>query len=284
MKVRKITAAILVSAFLSLSQVGACTLFGANGSEVEGGGTILVKNRDWHPQYQEMRYETGPRYRFYGLYGGNEKKMSLKGGVNEAGLAVFSAAASSIPRRSRMVMDHSGKSSIREILGSCASVEDALAMNRYFRGPKFLVIEDAKEMAYVEIGNHGAYRVKKVTNGVLAHTNHYLFPEFSSLNILGCHSSKTRFSRIEELLSESHEPYVLDDLMTFSRDHHDGTDDSIWRTGSGARSDETLASIGLWLHEGVKPDIFVKIRYAPDDRGREDIYQLEGKDLFPNKN
>lgn len=65
----------------------------------------------------------------------------------------------------------------------------------------------------------------------------------------------TRLSRIAELLGRDHKPYVLDDLMAFSRDRHDGSDDSIWRTGSGARSDETLASIGLWLHDGGKPDI-----------------------------
>ena len=283
MEVQKKIVAIVMAAFLPLSSAGACTLFGANGSEVEGGGTILVKNRDWRPQYQEMRYEMGPRYRFYGLYGGNEKKMALKGGVNEAGLAIFSAAASSIPKRKRMAMDHSNKSSIREILGSCATVEEALAMNRYFRGPKFLVIADAREMASVEIGDHGEYRVKKVRNGPQAHTNHYLWPDFSSLNRHVGHSSMTRLSRIEELLGRGHKPYVLDDLMAFSQDQHDGPDDSIWRTGSGARSDETLASVGLWLHDGGKPDIFVKIRYSPEDRGREDVYQLEGKDLFPGE-
>ena len=86
-------AALLV---ISVPSAFACTLWGANGSEVEGGGTILVKNRDWVPQYQEMKYGKGEKYRYYGLYGGDEKKMFLRGGVNEKGLAVFSAAASVI--------------------------------------------------------------------------------------------------------------------------------------------------------------------------------------------
>lgn len=30
--------------------------FAAQGSAVEGGGAIIVKNRDEHPMYQEMRY------------------------------------------------------------------------------------------------------------------------------------------------------------------------------------------------------------------------------------
>lgn len=37
-------------------QAKACTLFAAQGSAVEGGGAIIVKNRDEHPMYQEMRY------------------------------------------------------------------------------------------------------------------------------------------------------------------------------------------------------------------------------------
>ena len=282
MKAIKMITAAIAAAFLSLPTAGACTLFGANGSEVEGGGTILVKNRDYHPQYQEMRWERGSRYRFYGIYGGNEKKMSLKGGVNEAGLAVFSAAASSIPKKDRVAMDHSPKSSIREMLGNCSTVEEALAMDCYFRGPKFLVIADAHEMAYVEIGDHGQYKVKRQENGTLVHTNHYLFSDFSSLNIHTGDSSPIRLTRAEELLGRDHAPFVLDDLISMSQDRHDGPDNSLWRTGSSRKQNETLATIGVWLHEGKKPDIFVKIRYAPEDAGQEDVYQLEGKDLFPD--
>ncbi len=86
---------ICLAAFLPVSSALACTLFGAQGSRVLGGGTLVVKNRDFRPEYQEMRMVQGTRYRFYGLYGGTEKKMGLKGGVNEAGLAVLSAAVQS---------------------------------------------------------------------------------------------------------------------------------------------------------------------------------------------
>ena len=83
-------------------QAKACTLFAAQGSAVEGGGAIIVKNRDEHPMYQEMRYHQGHVYRYYGIYGGNEDHMSLTGGVNEAGFAVFSAVAEPIPKDVRL--------------------------------------------------------------------------------------------------------------------------------------------------------------------------------------
>lgn len=99
MILKKTAAAALAFFLLALAPASACTLFGAQGSEVEGGGTLLVKNRDWHPQYQEMRYEEGPRYRFYGIFGGSSGKMFLRGGVNEAGLAVFQQLPAPFPKR-----------------------------------------------------------------------------------------------------------------------------------------------------------------------------------------
>ncbi|MEE3452554.1 carcinine hydrolase/isopenicillin-N N-acyltransferase family protein [Dialister sp.] len=256
---------------LSVPSAFACTLWGANGSEVEGGGTILVKNRDWVPQYQEMKYGKGEKYRYYGLYGGDEKKMFLRGGVNEKGLAVFSAAASVIPRKERKEMGHSKKSALREILGSCATVEEALEKTGYFKGPKFLMIGDAHSLVYVEIGADGAYQIKRVENGTLAHTNHYLSPDFGALNRRLRPSTTKRLSRISELLSENHEPWALWDMTAF------GADPVLWRKGEKV---ETLATIGVWLHEDALPDIYVKVRYNPWDE-TEDVYELEGKDLFP---
>lgn len=257
---------------ISVPSASACTLWGAQGSEVEGGGTILVKNRDWVPQYQEMKYGKGEKYRYYGLYGGNENKMFLRGGVNEKGLAVFSAAASVIPKKERKEMGHAKKSALREILGSCATVEEALEKTAYFKGPKFLMIGDAHSLVYVEIGADGAYQIKRVENGSLSHTNHYLSPDFGALNRRLRPSTTKRLSRISELLEENHKPYTLWDMTAF------GADPILWRKGKKV---ETLATIGVWLHEDALPDIYVKVRYNPWDE-EEDVYELEGKDLFPD--
>lgn len=257
---------------ISVPSVSACTLWGAQGSEVEGGGTILVKNRDWVPQYQEMKYGKGEKYRYYGLYGGNENKMFLRGGVNEEGLAVFSAAASVIPKKERREMGHAKKSALREILGTCATVEEALEKTAYFKGPKFLMIGDAHSLVYVEIGADGAYQIKRVENGSLSHTNHYLSPDFGALNRRLRPSTTKRLSRISELLEENHKPYTLWDMTAF------GADPILWRKGEKV---ETLATIGVWLHEDALPDIYVKVRYNPWDE-EEDVYELEGKDLFPD--
>ncbi|WP_443653022.1 carcinine hydrolase/isopenicillin-N N-acyltransferase family protein, partial [Dialister hominis] len=110
-----------------------------------------------------------------------------------------------------------------------------------------------------------------------------LLPDLTQFNHKIGRSSSTRLHRIDELLSEPHAPYTLDDMIAFSEDEHDGPNDSIWRTGSRKDGVQTLATIGVWLHDDAKPDIYVKIRYSPDDQGKEDIYQLDGAHLFPSR-
>lgn len=255
--------------------------FAAQGSAVEGGGAIIVKNRDEHPMYQEMRYHQGHVYRYYGIYGGNEDHMSLTGGVNEAGFAVFSAVAEPIPKDVRLAYGKRG--TLAALLGNCSSVKEALEMKDYFKSPGFFLMADAHEIAYVEIGEDGIWDVKTEENGTLAHTNHFLLPDLTQFNHEIGRSSSTRLHRIDELLSEPHAPYTLDDMIAFSEDEHDGPNDSIWRTGSRKDGVQTLATIGVWLHDDAKPDIYVKIRYSPDDQGKEDIYQLDGAHLFPSR-
>lgn len=271
---------VCLAALLPVSSALACTLFGAQGSRVLGGGTLVVKNRDYRPEYQEMRMVQGSRYRFYGLYGGSEKKMGLKGGVNEAGLAVFSAAASCLPQKERQAMGRN-TGALGKLLGRYATVEEALASGIDLGGPKFLLLADATELAWVEVGDADRVTVRRVRNEPLAHTNFYLSPEFEELNQKPAVSARHRYDRIRELLETQDTPYLLDDLIRYSQDQQEGPDNSIWRTGSREKGPQTLATFGVWIHAGARPDVFVKIRYSPEDQGREDVYQLDGAHLFP---
>lgn len=278
--IRTLLIALLL--FFSTPLAHACTLFGANGSAVRWGGTLMVKNRDWRPEYQEMRLVQGLVYRYYGIYGGNEEKMGLKGGVNEGGLAVFSAAASVLPRQERFTM---GKPTnvLSKILGRCQTVEQALTTVKIWGGPKFLLLGDATELAYVEVGSEGRIKVRREKNAMLAHTNHYLSPEFLELNKKKAVSSHTRYERITTLLGAQAQPFTLDKFMELARDRHDGPDNSIWRTGSREDGPQTLVSFGVWLHPDAKPDVYLIIRYSPEDQGQEDVYQLDGEELWKGK-
>lgn len=259
----------------------ACTLFAANGPDwVQGGGTLIAKNRDWKPEWQEMRLNEQGTYRFYGIYTGDAQRMQLRGGVNEKGLAVLSASASAIPKRERMSMPQAAHSALRTLLSDCASVDEALCHTELWLGPKFLLLADADKIACIEIAPEGVYRLQVLANAPLVHTNHYLEPDLIGANERIGPSSAARYARMSALLQDGPLPYELQDFIRFSQDQADGPDNSIWRTGSRTGSEQTLASLVFHLQKGQTPEIYVKIRYAPDEQGQEDVFTIDGSQLF----
>lgn len=160
-------------------------------------------------------------------------------------------------------------------------MEEALASGIDLGGPKFLLLADASELAWVEVGAEDRVTVRRVKNDTLAHTNFYLSPEFQELNLKPSVSARHRYARIQDLLESQKNPYGLDDLIRYSQDRTEGPDNSIWRIGSRETGPQTLATFGVWIHAGARPDVFVKIRYSPEDSGKEDVYQMDGAHLFP---
>jgi len=86
---------------LSSQPSEACTLWGAVGTAVEGGGTLVAKNRDWAPDHFQELALLRPRRDFNRLVlravGGEEP--GVKAGVNEKGLVIVSATANQVPAR-----------------------------------------------------------------------------------------------------------------------------------------------------------------------------------------
>ena len=263
---------LLAGALMLPVPARACTLFSAAGSDyVEGGGTLLVKNRDWTPQEQAVRLVSSGGYLYYGLFAGDGSKLALKGGVNEKGLAVVSASASSIPRKERAAMPQ--RSSMRKMLANCATVDEALQQQDLLVGPKFLMLADRQKIVYVEVAPDGKVNVQEVQQGTLAHTNHYLAPEFQSYNRLKGVSSHKRYDRIQSLL-QTGAPFTLDRFLEFSTDRHDGPDNSIWRDGSTEKKEQTMGTIAIHIPASGQPEIYIKYRQHPDQRGHEKIVRM----------
>ena len=144
---------VLAGMLLLPVPVEACTLFGAAGADyVAGGGTLLVKNRDWTPQEQAVRLVTSGRYHYYGLYAGTAEKKTFKGGVKDQGLAVVLASASAIPHKVRAELPY--RSGMREILANCATVDEALQRQEFLTGPKFLMLAD-RQLRLRKLSSHG---------------------------------------------------------------------------------------------------------------------------------
>lgn len=257
---------------LSALPAAACTLYSAAGADyVEGGGTLLVKNRDWRPQHQEVRLVDEGGWRFYGLFAGNGTRKALKGGVNEQGLAVVSASASSIPREERLGTVH--RACMRTILKRYTTVEEVLQHKELFAGAKFIMLADRSRIAYVEITPDNQIRVSETAQGSLVHTNHYLDPFFQSYNKRQGTSSMVRLARIRALMDQTKRPYQMADFIRFSEDRHAGPDNSIWRSGSTREGTQTLAVLAVRIPPAGLPEVYIKYRANPDEQNREQVIQ-----------
>ena len=81
----------------------ACTLWGATGRAVEGGGTLIAKNRDWTPDHRQeltVMQEAG-KYGFLALKAVGGAEPGIKAGVNERGLVIVSATANQVTKAER---------------------------------------------------------------------------------------------------------------------------------------------------------------------------------------
>lgn len=258
--------------------IEACTLFAANGELVDGGGSLIAKNRDFKPQNQEVRLVTNGKYAYYGLFSKSENgNWSVKAGVNEKGLAVVSAMSSCIPGKLRKAMK--SKPFMSLALKSYASVAEFLEHKDELLGPRFIMVADSKEIACVEVGDMGKLSVQRGKNSVLSHTNHYLDEELQNLNIKIGESSLERLKRINTLLKSEDKPFELINFVQMSQDKNAGLNNSIWRIGEPNTS-QTLASFIVL----IKPDndfkIYLKYRPTIDMQGKEFVLVLPKEDIF----
>lgn len=226
----------------------ACTLWGAAGSDASG-GTIISKNRDWKPDHtQVLKMRRGEKgHAYFGLCTVYAEKSTegVVAGVNEKALAVFTAAAGSMPSsmwKNRPV-NRIVTSTLLEGYATCDEVlanKDAIFSSMR---PAFIMISDCKKILMVEVALDGKYTIETIENGYAAHTNHFLEETLAQFNVNISESSLTRLDRIKHLLNVSPRPCTTDSFAVMSRDQHDGPDNSLWRTGKVAR---TLAS---WIVE-----------------------------------
>ncbi len=263
MQTRKATAVLMGLLLFLLGfapAATACTLWGAAGERVEGGGTLIAKNRDWTPtQVQELRRVIPKEgFRYLGLFATDEEGTGLKAGINEKGLVVVTATASVVPREKRKSQNDNGISSA-EILKTCTTVDEVLGQIDRFSHAAYYLVADKAKVAVIEVGPGGKASARVTENGTLAQTNHYLDEQLRILNRKVPQSSRERYERIRELLTRDADGYSLEDFISFSEDRHAGPDDSICRTGGSPTRSRTLAT---WIVENPAcgaPVLYLKV-------------------------
>ena len=232
-----------------------CTLFGAIGDRVEGGGVLIGKTRD-RPQGSEQAFievlpESGYRYRGISLKG----VRNVTSGMNERGLVVVSAVASNVEKEDKIT-------TVGKILSKAASVDEVIALVQKgeIKGPIHYLFGDSHKIALLEMfdGHRYAFLVKE--NGVLYHTNHFILKEMRKLNPKIGVSSQARLNRIENLLREG--SFTKDRFIAYTQDHFNGPgNNSICRHFEvGVRSGEqTVSGAVYYLPKEGTPQIWVSL-------------------------
>lgn len=231
-----------------------CTLFGAIGNPVQGGGALIAKTRDLPKDLKQVWVEIFPErgYRYRGITSKGTKRITS--GINEKGLVVVSAAApSNVERRGKIT-------AVGEILSKASSVDEVLALVQggEIQGPVYYLIGDSHKLALLEVidGYRFGYLIQE--NGVLSHTNHFILKEMKTMNRKVGTSSRTRLDRIEKLLSEGF--LTKDRFVAFVRDHLNGPgNNSICRHfEAGVRGSERTVSAAIYyLPKEAVPEIWV---------------------------
>lgn len=237
----------------------ACTLWAAAGTEANQ-GTMLAKNRDWKPDHQQRIEISQPAegYRYLALIAEDAEAPGMKAGVNEAGLSIVSAS-SNIPKRLRM--HQPGKHGVmRDILQHYASLNELKPeAEQLFKSARagFFLLADHRQLMQVEVGLNGQVDIKTLSQGHLAHTNHYLNEALASqFNQHISQSSRVRYHRVNALLDSIKPPYTAQDFIRISQDQHDGADNSLLRTGK----EHTLASWLLISPAEGNPELRIVLR------------------------
>lgn len=245
---RRCLALALALALMGAAPAWACTLWAAVGLQVAGGGALAAKNRDWSPDSPGRleRVRPGEGHAYLALMARGSKGVGVRAGVNQAGLAVMSAAAAAVPKALR---GQGMPGVIRRLLAGFSSVEAVLARQEIFDGlaPRFYLLADARQVAAVEIAPGGTVRIASTRNGVISHANHYLNPGFAAHNQRPTPSSRARQLRVDALLAALPRPLTLAGFEETSQDRGAGPDNSLWRAGSKPRGTRTLASFVVSL-------------------------------------
>lgn len=263
------TSLFLLAAFLLTPYIPAfaCTLWSLSGERVQGGGTLIAKNRDFTTDmpnhFEVISPENG--YRAFAMVAtGVEGKRNMVGGVNEHGLAVVTATVGTIPKDERISRSRAGKlqNPTRTILTRFRSLRELLDSPETLRMlyPVFALVADSTGVVMIEASG-GDYRILPVPPkepGV--HTNHPLSRDFPEIwETKAAKGSQVRLERMRGLLDQSPGRLGLAAFTALSLDRDGGSDQSIFRTGSAPGKPRTLGTLTAWLPPAGAPVVFARL-------------------------
>lgn len=251
---------------LAVEQGRACTIWAAAGDVVDGGGTLLAKNRDnlSHLSTALRFYFPEKGYRSLGIYD-VEADWYVVAGINERGLALTNASPNSISRVKRLVAK---EDLTAKLLAQYESVDDLLRDTTIFSEshPAIYLAADSRKIASFEVAPGGMVAVSERIEGTLAFTNHYTGSGVVGANEKSIKSSENRLGIIRKMLSSCPEPFTLDHFIDFSNDGG-SNGKGVWREGTQGSRIRTLAGWAVRIPQIGPAELYVKtVNYGEEGR------------------
>ncbi|MCE5286631.1 MAG: C45 family peptidase [Pelosinus sp.] len=219
----KFIIALVLSGSLLLQQAAyACTTWAVAGPSAADNGTIVAKNRDEIPNHiTDIRLITpSAGYRYLSMNAQDAPQPDCKGGINEKGFIVFtqSPPTAELENYRGKLTGHHGNN---WLLSHYSTVKEALAAlqrGEWTANPEFIVLGDAHEVAYIEMGLDGKYAINSTRNGTLVHANHYLEPALIDTNPDQIGKSTLRRQQKAQNQLSSKENFTFEDIINFTQD------------------------------------------------------------------
>ena len=163
-----------------------------------------------------------------------------------------------------------------KLLAVFESVNGALSDHKIFREgpPAFYLLGDNSQIAYVEVTPHHEIAVKRLENGVLCHSGHYIDEKLLSWNKKNLKGSELRLERIAQLLGSSGESFTPDRFTEIAHDRGTDADDGILKTQSSPGPLRTVSTWILFIPRSGAPELHAGI-FGPDGAEREYDFKLD---------
>lgn len=245
--------------FNLIPSVNACTIWAARGENVQGGGTLIAKNRDnltgLYTALKTVFPEKGNA--FSGLFD-VEADGYVVAGVNDKGLAVVNSSANSIPDKQRLTAT---EDVTEKLLLFFSSVDDILAEKDFFRKthPALYIIGDAMKIASVEVAPNGRVSIEVHTNGTLALTNHYTSASLTDINERISKRNLMRLGHINRLLSRQTTRLTMASFIAFSNSKGEKPEEALWRDGGSSGKIRTLAGWMVFIPLSGPPELYIRL-------------------------
>lgn len=239
----------------------ACSLWAAAGDRIKDGGTLVGMTWDVPQGIKGELRLVIPRKgsRYLGLFPLQTKgRHNIVAGINELGLVIITSSANSKSSRKRSV----GSCNLVETILTSFGTVDAVMTNKGLLSkarPMFLIIADHSKIILAQIGSAGKHAVDVAGNGLFYQTNHYTHQSLLKENELFVENSTLRLNRLQNLLANHQEPFIMDVFLSVADDRANGPDNSIWRIGSSEKKERTLASWVAYLSKTSPPELYFKL-------------------------